>query len=215
MLLRGVKMPQPLLDSTEISIIKSKARTSGRSYGGVPLNHQNGGQNGGYGRGSGRISYAVDNNHGRQNDSFNRSNPFAAHLDPNFRPPPVVGNHAASAGGYNQYQAPRQQAGPDQSYRDSHRPQSYGAPPPPPQPYNDRYSNSYNGGGYQQGPNGARRDSYEQRGGSRSFSDGYSRGQGQIGQGGYNDGGHQGSQGGYNSGSYQGSRGGHGGGYRR
>jgi 5'-3' exoribonuclease 2 len=98
MLLRGVKEPMKQLDHTDIAILKSKARTSGRSFGGAPLNGSNSFRNGGgnYGNGSGRggrggnISYqadrppppppAVDIDH---------SNPFAAFLDPKFVPAPV------------------------------------------------------------------------------------------------------------------------------
>ena len=61
MLLRGVKEPTKQLDHTDIAILKSKARNSGRSYGGAPLmGERNGsyGNGGGGGRG-GRVSYRL------------------------------------------------------------------------------------------------------------------------------------------------------------
>ncbi|KAL2004134.1 hypothetical protein VTN02DRAFT_6598 [Thermoascus thermophilus] len=73
MLLRGVKFPPPTLDKTDIEIIKSKAQNSGRSFGGAPLRNGNG-------RG-GRVNYAAND----------RPNPFAAHLNPGFVPPPHLG----------------------------------------------------------------------------------------------------------------------------
>lgn len=54
MLLRGVKLPHPALDRSDIEILRSKGQRSGRSYGGVPLkNNYHGG-----GRGGDRINYA-------------------------------------------------------------------------------------------------------------------------------------------------------------
>ena len=70
MLLRGVKFGPPALDNADIQGVKSKAQHSGRSFGGAPL------RNGGSDRG-GHINFASD-----------RPNPFAAHLDPTFVPPP-------------------------------------------------------------------------------------------------------------------------------
>ncbi|KAL2197261.1 exoribonuclease 2 [Corynascus similis CBS 632.67] len=53
MLLRGLKMPTPALDRSDVDFVRSKGRNAGRSYGGVPLrNNYNGG-----GRGD-RINYA-------------------------------------------------------------------------------------------------------------------------------------------------------------
>lgn len=39
MLLRGVKLPDPVLDRSDKEILKGKASRGGRSYGGVPLNN--------------------------------------------------------------------------------------------------------------------------------------------------------------------------------
>jgi len=210
MLLRGIKMPEKMLDGSEVSVIRSKARHTGRSFGGVPLQNHNGGQNG---RG-GRISYAADNDYSRSQGN-DRSNPFAAHLDPNFRPPPL-GNQLATNGGHNQYQPPRQQQWADP--RGGYRPQSYAQPPPlPPPQYNDRYNGSYNsGGGYQQTRGGYgssyqddRQDTRYQRNDGRPFNDGQNRGRGSYSQNGHNGGGYQGG--------YQGGRGGseNSNGYRR
>lgn len=73
MLLRGVRFPPPALDNSDIQAVKTKAQHAGRSYGGAPL------RNGRHDR-NGPINYAAD-----------RPNPFAAHLDPSFVPPPSVG----------------------------------------------------------------------------------------------------------------------------
>jgi 5'-3' exoribonuclease 2 len=112
MLLRGAKVPEKVLDHSDIAILKSKARSSGRSYGGAPLNdsYRNGnGYGGGGGRGGGRggnISYQADRpppppqaqgydrrasgGDGRDGRDSARDNPFAAFLDPKFVPPPVA-----------------------------------------------------------------------------------------------------------------------------
>jgi 5'-3' exoribonuclease 2 len=102
MLLRGVKEPTKQLDHTDIAILKSKARNSGRSYGGAPLmGDRNGsyGSGGGGGRG-GRVSYQADRppqphqghyDQQRGGGDVDRSNPFAAFLDPKFKPPPITG----------------------------------------------------------------------------------------------------------------------------
>lgn len=213
MLLRGVKIPHTLLDKSELSVIRSRARNSGRSHGGVPLYNTDGPRNN-YGRGPNRISYEANNGNGRANQGPNRSNPFAAHLDPNFRPPPVAGNQPMANSGHNQYQVPRYQQYSDSQSSGGYRSQSYGAPPPQ---QNDRYSGSYPGnfqqpsGNYGSSYRDDREDPRGGREGGRSFSDGYSRRQGPYDQGGY-------GNGGYQSNAYQGGRGGHnqyGNGYHR
>ncbi|KAH8903938.1 hypothetical protein BR93DRAFT_930531, partial [Coniochaeta sp. PMI_546] len=50
MLLRGVKMPAPALDGTDIAMLKGKGQRAGRSYGGVPLDGRNNYNNRGGGR---------------------------------------------------------------------------------------------------------------------------------------------------------------------
>jgi 5'-3' exoribonuclease 2 len=64
MLLRGIQMPVPMLDRTDIEGTRANTGKTGRGYGGAPL-YENGA-----GRGQ-RINYA---------------NPFAQHLNPNFNP---------------------------------------------------------------------------------------------------------------------------------
>ncbi|KAG0158669.1 hypothetical protein PDIDSM_6188 [Penicillium digitatum] len=71
MLLRGVKLPTPMLDSNDIRATQTRSQNSGRSFGGAPFQ----------GRGRG----------GRMNYSSDRANPFAAHLDPKFNSGPQGG----------------------------------------------------------------------------------------------------------------------------
>ncbi|KAK2768217.1 5'-3' exoribonuclease 2 [Arachnomyces sp. PD_36] len=128
MLLRGVKFPPPTLDKTDIEITKSKARQSGRSFGGVPFNGN------GRGRG-GRMSYASDRG-GRGGD---RPNPFAAHLNPGFspnqqplgNPPPGWVPPPPGSGGFSRGPPP-----PPEGYR--------GPPPGPPQGGYNRRGGPYN-----------------------------------------------------------------------
>ncbi|EAS32368.3 5'-3' exoribonuclease 2 [Coccidioides immitis RS] len=98
MLLPGVKFNPPVLDKTDIEVTKAKAQRSGRSFGGAPLHSGNG-------RGRGRISYASD-----------RPNPFAAHLDPSFKPPPHM-NAPPGRGGPHQFDRHRSQNPPSQQSR--------------------------------------------------------------------------------------------------
>lgn len=164
MLLRGVEFAPPALDQADIQETKSKARVSGRSFGHAPLRDRD---SGGRGRG-GRIHYGDD-----------RPNPFAAHLNPGFGPPPDMGNY---------------QSGPPQpppgwippppgsaSYGRGPPPPprggfSYGYNPPPPQ-YSHQgghygYNDQRNGGQY----SGSYRDQGQGRDnhGSR-YNDGYGR----------------------------------------
>ncbi|KAJ9195220.1 hypothetical protein DTO164E3_6981 [Paecilomyces variotii] len=176
MLLRGVKLPPPTLDKAEIEIVRSKAAHSGRQYGGAPLRNGNGG-----GRG-GRINYAND-----------RPNPFAAHINPGFVPPPNMGAPMPPSGwvppapgtmGYSQ-----------------------GPPPPPRGGYNDPYRQSYPGGPQQSG---------NQHGGY--YGQGNYHNQSSYGQQGYNQS-HHGQGGSYQGQHYGSGRndrrdGGYGGGYR-
>lgn len=109
MLFPGVVLPTPVLDQTDINILRGRARTSGRDFGGAPLydntrrdpmdtHRQNG-------RG-GRVNYTADRTpllpphmrNGAENGfpppppppptgNFDPNNPFAAFLDPRFAPP--------------------------------------------------------------------------------------------------------------------------------
>ncbi|KAJ4518973.1 5'-3' exoribonuclease 2 [Exophiala dermatitidis] len=122
MLFPGVVLPAPVLDKSDLAILRSKARNSGRDFGGAPLydntrrdpmDQQNRG---------GRINYAADRpplnanggyNNGGQNS---RDNPFAAFLDPRFAsnmppagrggppPPPPQSQRYGAANGYDQNQ---------------------------------------------------------------------------------------------------------------
>ncbi|KAJ9250865.1 hypothetical protein DTO195F2_8018 [Paecilomyces variotii] len=176
MLLRGVKLPPPTLDKAEIEIVRSKAAHSGRQYGGAPLRNGNGG-----GRG-GRINYAND-----------RPNPFAAHINPGFVPPPNMGAPMPPSG----WVPP---APGTMGY-------SLGPPPPPRGGYNDPYRQSYPGGPQQSG---------NQHGGY--YGQGNYHNQSSYGQQGYNQS-HHGQGGGYQGQHYGSGRndrrdGGYGGGYR-
>ncbi|MCJ1453268.1 5'-3' exoribonuclease 2 [Mycoblastus sanguinarius] len=93
MLLRGVKFASPALDHADIEATKGRANHSGRSFGSAPLR---GGHGNGRGRG-GQINYADD-----------RPNPFAAHLNPGFAPPPNQYERGALAptGQFNGYPPP-------------------------------------------------------------------------------------------------------------
>ncbi|KAL1881967.1 hypothetical protein VTK73DRAFT_3296 [Phialemonium thermophilum] len=135
MLLRGVKLPPPALDRTDIEIVKGKAQRSGRSYGGVPLggrgnyngngrrdqfNYGPGGQPPRYDRGD-RGPYAPPPP-GRYDNGYRP--PYGAPPPPSWQPPPP---------GYPGF--------------------GMGVPPPPPPAYvhgGDRYGGSYDQG-YGQG----------------------------------------------------------------
>lgn len=104
MLLRGVKFEPPALNREDIEATKGRASHSGRFHGGAPL-----GRGRGRGRG-GQISYADE-----------RPNPFAAHINPGFGPPPSFGRGGPPpppGGQFNGYPPP---------------PPRYNGPPPPAQ----------------------------------------------------------------------------------
>ena len=140
MLLKGLKMPDPVLEPADIQATKGKANSSGRSFGGVPFR---GGHSNGRGRG-GQVNYAAED----------RPNPFAAHLNPNFAPPPTFNGRGSSAaqGHHSVYKPPPPRANgyhggpppPPQGgfYGGGPPPPAYGRPPGPPQPY----QGSFNGG---------------------------------------------------------------------
>ena len=86
MLLRGVQMPQPILERADIDATSAKAKNSGRSFGGVPFRGERNG----------------DNRGGHINSANDRTNPFAAYVHPNTMasgpqrargPPPPPGVH--------------------------------------------------------------------------------------------------------------------------
>ena len=122
MLLRGIKFNPPTLTREDIEATKGRASHSGRSHGGAPL-----GRGRGRGRG-GQINYADD-----------RPNPFAAHVNPNFGPPPSFGRGGPPppprGGPFNGYPPP------PPKYNGLQPPgHSNYYPPPPPQQFNGRYT---------------------------------------------------------------------------
>ena len=148
MLLRGVKLPTPMLDSSDIRATQGRAQNSGRSFGGAPFQ--------GRGRG-GRMSYQSD-----------RPNPFAGHLDPNFAPGPPGGPSGAHMvppgwvppgqgyGGYSRGPPPPPRGGmanqypPQQGYQQGYQQQQAGGYYNPQNQYNQggQYNNGYQQGGY-------------------------------------------------------------------
>ena len=191
MLFPNVRLPNGVLDNADLAILKSKARNSGRDFGGAPL----------YDntridpmdrdrRGPGRINYAAD----RPPMGFvpppppgmgmppipppgvtAQDNPFAAFLDPNFAgkgmpmhgrvpPPPMPPPPQQYYGGQNPNQ------GGHNGYGGQRQPPSYGGYGNQNDNRNGGGSNGYYGG-YGQGQQGGRRDDY--------------RGQGQQNYGGY------------------------------
>lgn len=159
MLFPGVTMPTPALDKSDLAILKSKSRNSGRDFGGAPL-YDNTRRDPMDRDRAPRINYAADR--GSANlppppfpppvpppGSNPRDNPFAAYLDPRFArgmpsrgmavPPPF--------------------------------------PPPPPQ----QHYGGQGGQGYQGGYQG-QRDQHQNRGGSG----GRPQGNGYYGQGNQN-----------------------------
>lgn len=121
MLLRGVNFAPATLDRADIEATKSKASSSGRSFGGVPFR---GGRGNGRGRG-GHISYAND-----------RPNPFAAHINPGFAPP--QSNTGPPPGHF-------------QGYRPPPPPQGNGYYNGPPPPQNGYFNGQAPQGAYGQG----------------------------------------------------------------
>jgi 5'-3' exoribonuclease 2 len=139
MLLRGVKLPDRVLDNSDLAILKSKARHSGRDFGGAPLydnSRRDPQDRTNYGRG-GRISYAADRPPPGLNvpppPGSNSNNPFAAFLDPKFAPGMPMSNYGGPPpqkyGGQNAYNRISPGAGPNaHGYGDQpqQRDQGYG-----------------------------------------------------------------------------------------
>jgi 5'-3' exoribonuclease 2 len=177
MLLRGVKLPTPMLDSNDIRATQGRAQNSGRSFGGAPFQ--------GRGRG-GRMNYQSD-----------RPNPFAGHLDPNFAPGPPGGPSGAHMvppgwvppnqgyGGYSRGPPPPPRGGMANQYppQQGYQQQQPGGYYSPQNQYNQggQYNN---GNGYQQGGYGSQ-DYRGGRGGSNRGGRGRGNYQNQGG-GGYN-----------------------------
>lgn len=184
MLFPGVVLPPPVLDKSDLAILRSKARNSGRDFGGAPLydnsrrdpqDQQNRG---------GRINYAADRPYPGPNQGGNNSdNPFAALLDPRYAPqgrggpppPPPPQYQNGYQNGYDRYQAPATNYG------------GYGGGQGG---YNTNYQNSARGGQdqYNYGNQGQSQNQHDnrryQQNGGRSGSDGYHQSQGQGPRGG-------------------------------
>jgi len=188
MLFPGVVLPKAVLDKSDLAILRSKARNSGRDFGGAPLydntrrdpyDQQNRG---------GRINYAADRAPMRADPppppAYANGNPFAALLDPRYAqgaPPPPQ-----QYGGHQGY---------DRNYSNGYANQQTG----------DQYR-----GATDQAYYGVQQGQYQSRGqhqqgghqnGGRSVSDGYHYDQdrsrdGRRGNGGYR------NSGGYDQGSY-------------
>ncbi|EAQ83904.1 hypothetical protein CHGG_10308 [Chaetomium globosum CBS 148.51] len=191
MLLRGLKMPTPALDRSDVDFVRSKGRGAGRSFGGVPLrNNYNGGgrgdrinyaggpPRGGGGGGRGRGGYQQDRGYGNGYGGGGGSGGGGG-----------GGGYGNGYGGYQQPAAPGQQSWqppPPPGYPGF----GVGVPPPPPPAH-------ASGGGYNQGYGN------QGYGGQNYRNDRYPPGPPPHG-------GYQG--GGYPGGGYQG--GGHQGGYQ-
>lgn len=121
MLLRGVKLPPPALDGSDIAMIKSKGQRSGRSWGGVPLggrNNYNNYNNNGGGRGGRRdqFNYGPGDQRPRQ-DRPDRGSQYG---------PPGTGNGYHGRGSYQP--PPQTWQPPPPGYPGF----GIGLPPPPP-----------------------------------------------------------------------------------
>lgn len=94
MLLRGVKMPRPVLGPQEIDMLRSKARNSGRGHGGVPLRNNYNGERGGrdrinYGPGGGPPLPVHGGRGSHRSPSQNGLAPERQYAPPNsYGPPP-------------------------------------------------------------------------------------------------------------------------------
>ncbi|KAI0202509.1 exoribonuclease Dhp1 [Astrocystis sublimbata] len=170
MLLRGVRLPPPALNGSDIEEIKGKARNSGRSYRGAPL--------GGF-RNDGRrerMNYGPDSRRGGNNHHSNHSN----------------GNRR---GGHNAYPGappviPQGWAPPPPGFPGF----GNGLPPPPPPAYNNGYGNG-RGGGYGGGYGGQPQNQwqgppgvpppYQNYGGQHNGPPHGYQGRGRGGRGGY------------------------------
>ncbi|KAK4179995.1 exoribonuclease 2 [Triangularia setosa] len=151
-LLRGVKLPPPVLDRSDIEILKGKGRNAGRSYGGVPLNNNNNNnynRNGGGGRGD-RINYGPGGGNNRNNDRGGYNNNYRGS---NNNQSQGYGNGYGNGGGYGSGGGgDRNQYAPPPGWQPPVPPGfpgfGQGGPPPPP----PGYVVPPHQGGYNQGP---------------------------------------------------------------
>ena len=181
MLLRGITEPPKQLDNSDMAILKSKARHSGRDFGGAPLydnTRQHPQERNGNGR-EGRISYAADRPPPGVAPPVgdSRNNPFAAFLDPKFAPvagmPPPPPQHYGN-GNVNGYRGPASGGSSGNGYGSYGHGSGRGS-------QGDGDSYGHNGRGTQHYDGNSRsvrggQDPYQN--GGRSFSDSYYQGQG-------------------------------------
>ncbi|KAK3343968.1 exoribonuclease [Lasiosphaeria hispida] len=149
MLLRGVKMPTPALDRSDVEILKSKGQNAGRSYGGVPLSGGRGRGGGGYngGRG-GRIDYGPGGHQSGNRPNQNRGGPYQQQPQQSYGN--GYGNGSSNGHGYG-HQAQQQHA-PPAGWQPPPPPgfPGFGAGLPPPPP-GVRIAGGGGGGNYNQG----------------------------------------------------------------
>lgn len=191
MILKGVQFPTPMLDQLDIQKTREQASTSGRSFGGVRFDGNGRGGRGGGGGGRGRGGYGGQIDYRANQGAPDRSNPYAAGLNPQFF----------------------QNGGPPQQHYGAQVwPTTVPAPPPPgvggygaqPQYGAQQYKGNGYGGGYQ----GHQQQAYH--GQQQYQGQGYNQGGYASGyQGGYNQ-----QQNGYSGNNGQGYNG-HGGGNQR
>ena len=181
MLLRGYKPRDPVLDNSDLAILKSKARNSGRDFGGAPLyDNSRRDQYDNHGRG-GRINYAAN----RPPQGLNPDNPIAKYLPANFAPPPpsMAYGRAGPPAPPQMYQRNSPGGGPNAYGQNNYgRDQGYGYQGHQNgyQGYQNGYQGGYQGeqnhyqGGQQNSRGGQYRDQYPN---NRSASDGHYQGQ--------------------------------------
>ncbi|RVX66007.1 5'-3' exoribonuclease 2 [Exophiala mesophila] len=191
MLFPGVVLPPPALDQSDLNILRSKARYSGRDFGGAPLYDNTRRDPRDQNRG-GRINYAADraplNSAGPPPPAYDQNNPFAALLDPRFAPgsgrgppppPPPPQRYGGQQGydqGYNNGQAGGYYGnGGDFQNQNQNRGGQY-------QSYNNGQQSRYQNGGRGGGDGYQNRGRDDRRGGGGAGG-GYNNG---YGGGGYN-----------------------------
>lgn len=178
MLLRGVQMPTPALNGSDIEELKGKMRNSGRSHGGAPLGRQS------YdGNRRGRINYGPDSRRDRPDrpppyqNGYNNSYPVPRPVPPPGWVPPPPG-YPGFGNGYPPPPPPAHLGGgrdaygngysgqPGGNYRGNYGGGNQGYPP------REYHAPSYGGQYNQQPPGRDNRDRrpYDNRGGYRGNS---------------------------------------------
>ncbi|KAK4670955.1 5'-3' exoribonuclease 2 [Podospora pseudoanserina] len=137
-LLRGVKLPPPVLDRSDIEILKGKGRNSGRGYGGVPFHGNSGG-----GRG-GRINYGPGGNNRGGGGGGGYNNHYRGNSNNNNQSQ-GYGNGYGNGGGYGggQQQFPPVPPGWQPPVPPGFPGFGQGGPPPAPPGYVPPYQQGY------------------------------------------------------------------------